>query len=475
MDQSTIEELQKVPLFSTLSGGQSSCLALGEIIHLEAGKILATEGEPLDLFYVLLEGEMRVSRNYENQAVLMGVTKPGMFLGEISLLLDSPNLATVRTLKPCRLFRLNKDGFWAMLSGCPSVASQIFRTMATRVRNMEGFSQQREKLASLGTMAAGLAHELNNPATAARRASANLREVVDNLQDCACELHESLQPEHWQPLVDISQTAIARLAKPAVLDSVARSDREDVLAAWLGQHGVADGWKLAPAFVNAGLDSGELAALAGKLPREALGFAFGWLEASLSLHSLLNEIEGSTTRIAELVKAVKAYSYMDQTPMQDVDVHEGIENTLTMLGHKLKNVTLTRKYDRAIPRILAYGGELNQVWTNLLDNAVDAVKGKGKICVATFLDDDQVVVEIADNGSGIPPDVQSHIFEPFYTTKGVGSGTGLGLVISSRIVANRHGGEIEFESVPGDTRFKVRLPIKRASNSPSAPYEIKNA
>jgi len=432
---------------------------------LDAGKILATEGEALESFFVLLEGEMRVSRNYGNQAVLMGVTKPGMFLGEISLLLDSPNLATVRTLKPCRLFRLNKDGFWQMLSACPSVSSQIFRTMATRVRNMEGYSQQREKLASLGTMAAGLAHELNNPATAARRASAHLREVVDSLQSFACELHESLKPEHWEPLVNTSQSAIARQSKSAPMDSVTRSDREDQVVTWLERHGVADGWKLAPAFVTANMSDEELATLAAKLPREALGNALGWLEASLSLQALLNEVEGSTTRISELVKAVKAYSYMDQSPMQEVDVHEGIENTLTMLGHKLKNVTVTRKYDRAIPRIVAYGGELNQVWTNLLDNAIDAVKGTGKICVATFLDDDQVVVEIADNGSGIPPDVQSHIFEPFYTTKGVGSGTGLGLVISSRIVANRHGGEIEFESVPGDTRFKVRLPIKQAPQS----------
>jgi signal transduction histidine kinase len=467
MDASTLQELQKVPLFSTLSGGQSSCLERGEIVHLEAGKVLAREGESVESFYVLLEGEMRVSRNYENQAVLMGVSKPGMFLGEISLLLDSPNLATVRALKPCRLFRLDKDGFWQMLSGCPSVASQIFRTMATRVRNMEGYSQQREKLASLGTMAAGLAHELNNPATAARRASANLREVVDNLQSCACELHESLKPEHWQPLVDASQNAITRLAKSAPLDSVARSDREEQMATWLERHGVAEGWKLAPAFATANMSDAELETLAANLPREALGHAFGWLEASLSLHSLLNEVEGSTTRISELVKAVKAYSYMDQTAMQEVDVHEGIENTLTMLGHKLKNVSVTRKYDRAIPPIMAYGGELNQVWTNLLDNAIDAVKGTGKICIATFLDDDQVVVEIADNGSGIPPEVQSHIFEPFYTTKGVGSGTGLGLVISSRIVANRHGGEIEFESVPGDTRFKVRLPIKQSPQSPN--------
>jgi len=228
---------------------------------------------------------------------------------------------------------------------------------------------------------------------------------------------------------------------------------------------VPDGWKLSSAFVGAGLDAKELTALAAKIPANALPASLGWLEASLSLNSLLNEIDGSTTRIAELVKAVKSYSYMDQAPMQEIDVHEGIEDTLTMLGHKLKNVTVTRKYDRAIPRIMAYGGELNQVWTNLLDNAIYAVKGTGKICVATFLDDDQVVVEIADNGGGIPPDVQSHIFEPFYTTKGVGSGTGLGLVISDRIVGNRHGGEIEFTSEPGDTRFKVRLPIKHVPQS----------
>ena len=260
---------------------------------------------------------------------------------------------------------------------------------------------------------------------------------------------------------DVSHSALARVAKSAPIDSVTRSDREDAVAKSLEQQGVADGWKLAPAFVNAGLDGQELMVLAAKLPGEALRFAFGWLEARLSLNSLLNEVDGSTTRIAELVKAVKSYSHMDKSPMQEVDVHEGIESTLTMLGHKLKNVSVTRKFDRAVPRIMAYGGELNQVWTNLIDNAIDAVKGTGNICIATFLDDDQVMVEIADNGSGIPPEVQAHIFEPFYTTKAVGSGTGLGLVISNRIVADRHGGEIEFESHPGETRFKVRLPVSR--------------
>jgi signal transduction histidine kinase len=462
MDPASLQTLRTVPIFAELSEGRMSCLQPGEVIHVDAGTRLVNESEPTEFFYVLLEGELRATRNYGNQTVLLGIVKPGMFLGEIALLLDSPSGATVRALKPSRLFRLHKDHFWQMLSTCPSVASEIFRTMATRVRNVEGYSQQREKLASLGTMAAGLAHELNNPATAARRASCNLREVVDNLQSSACELHEFLTAEHWQPLVDASHRAVDRLAKSAPLDSVARSDREEQIAAWLEKHGVNGGWKLAPAFVTAQMSDDELAALAKALPQKSLRFAFGWLEATLSLNALLNEIEGSTARIAELVKAVKSYSHMDQSPMQKIDIHEGIENTLTILGHKLKRVTVTRKFDRTIPPIMAYGGELNQVWTNLIDNAIDAVNGTGKICIATFLDDDQVVVEIADNGSGIPPEVQLHIFEPFFTTKGVGSGTGLGLMISNRIVADRHGGEIEFESEPGDTRFKVRLPIKQA-------------
>ena len=461
MDQSTLQEIRAIPLFSNLSGEQTSCFEPGAIIQLEAGKVLMNEGDPVESFYVLLTGEMRASSNYGNQTILMGIVKPGMWFGELPLLLDSPTIATIRALKPCRLFRLGKNDFWPMLSACPSVASQIFRTMATRVRNIEGYSQQREKLASLGTMAAGLAHELNNPATAARRASAHLRQVVEDVQSFACELHQRLTPQQFQHLIDASHSALARVAKSAPIDSVTRSDREDEVAKSLEQQGVADGWKLAPAFVNAGLDGQELMVLAARLPGEALRFAFGWLEARLSLNSLLNEVDGSTTRIAELVKAVKSYSHMDKSPMQEVDVHEGIESTLTMLGHKLKNVSVTRKFDRAVPRIMAYGGELNQVWTNLIDNAIDAVKGTGNICIATFLDDDQVMVEIADNGSGIPPEVQAHIFEPFYTTKAVGSGTGLGLVISNRIVADRHGGEIEFESHPGETRFKVRLPVSR--------------
>jgi signal transduction histidine kinase len=240
-----------------------------------------------------------------------------------------------------------------------------------------------------------------------------------------------------------------------------RSDREEVLTQWLDQHDIPEGWRLASAFVSAGLDSDWLAQLTEKLATGTRTAALNWLEARLNLQLLLKLVDQSTARVAELVKAVKSYTYMDQSPNQEVDVHEGIESTLTMLGHKLKNVTLVRAFDRSAPRIMAYGSELNQVWTNLIDNAIDAVQGSGKICVGTFVEDNQVVVEIMDNGQGIPPEIQSRIFEPFFTTKGVGSGTGLGLLISHRIVADHHGGEIEFESKPGETRFKVRLPLTR--------------
>ena len=253
------------------------------------------------------------------------------------------------------------------------------------------------------------------------------------------------------------------------LDHIARSDHADSVANQLEAHGVAGAWDLAPTFVNFGLDSDWLDKLTDKLPATSHADALCWLEARLNLKSLVSQVEQSTARIAELVKAVKSYSYMDQSPMQEVDIHEGIESTLTILGHKLKNVTLVRAFDRSVPRIMAYGSELNQVWTNLIDNAIAAVNGSGKICIGTSLEDDQLVVEIVDDGPGIPREVQSRMFEPFFTTKPVGTGTGLGLIISNRIVGDRHGGEIEFESRPGETRFKVRLPIHR--EQPSTPEQ----
>ncbi len=461
MDEATFLEVRSAPLFSELTGAQLACVEAGEVFDAPPGTVLVTQGARSPYFFVILSGELRLSRTYDRQEVLMGVLKPGMFTGEVTLLLDIPWLATARVIKPARLFQIRREDFWRMLGACHSVAQEIFQSAARKMRNMEGYSQQREKLASLGTMAAGLAHELNNPASAASRAAAQLRETTDKAQSLLCQLSDILNRDQWRALAFAAQHASEQSATAPALGHLDRSDRVEGMTEWLESRGVGKAWELAPTFLAAGVDIAWLEVLLAKLPPESHSGALGWLEARLDLRALLTDVEQSSGRVAALVKAMKSYSYMGQSPMQEVDIHDGLESTLTMLGHQLKNVTLVRQYDRSVPRITAFGSELNQVWTNLIVNAIDAVEGRGKICVGTRDDDGQLVVEIADDGPGIPPDVQAHLFEPFYTTKPVGAGTGLGLVISNRIIADRHGGEIEFESRPGETRFTVRLPVKR--------------
>ena len=463
MDSTLLQTLRQTSLFANLKDDQLDCIQCGEVIEVPAGGVLVEANAPAEYFFLNLEGEVRISRKYDQQEVLLAINKPGMFMGEIPLLLDAPWHAMVRVSKPSRFFRVSQANFWRMLSNCPCVAKEIFRTAANRVRNLEGYSHQRQKLVSLGTMAAGLAHELNNPAAAARRAASQLQETVSAIQTLICELGGVLEVEDWERLSSAEQEATRLLNGAAPLDSLTRSDREEVIVRWLEEQGVPEGWKLAASFVNAGLDPDWLSKLTGNLSPDARTVALNWLEARLTLQSLLKLVDQSTGRVADLVKAIKSYTHMDESPMQEIDIHEGLESTLTMLGYKLKNMQVIRAFDRSLPRIMAYGSELNQVWTNLIDNAIDAAKGSGKICVGTFKEDNQVVVEIVDNGPGIPAEVQARMFEPFFTTKAVGSGTGLGLLISNRIVANRHGGEIEFESKPGETRFKVRLPLGRGA------------
>ena len=461
-------ELQKLPLFAGLSAAESSCLEQGEEIEVAAGESVAKEGEPADYFHVIVAGEIRVSKTYGSQNVVMAVHAAGKFFGEVSLLLDMPYFVDAKARTACRLLRYSKEQFWSLMRNCPSVSKEILRTMAARLRGLEGFSQRREKLVSLGTMAAGLAHELNNPAAAARRAAADLLTVAGGLPFLACRLNKQQLSTDQSDAVAQLLRDLASRPRPTPLDPLTRADREEELLGWLEQHRIADAWKLTSALVNAGLDRSWLDGVAKHFPQEAIGDVLGWMTGTLALQDLTQQVERSTGRIAELVNAVKAYSYEGRAPVQDVDIHEGLESTLTILSHKLKGVTLMRDYDRSLPRIPAYGTELNQVWTNLIDNAVDAVNGHGEVRICTRRDDDHLVVEIHDNGPGIPENVREHLFEPFFTTKGVGKGTGLGLIISYRIVADRHHGEIEFESKPGHTAFVTRLPMTRDALETSA-------
>ena len=455
-------ELRKLPLFAGLSPEDSSCLEQGEEILVPAGDIIAREGEAANYFYVILEGEIRVSKTYGSQEVVMAVHTPGKFFGEVPLLLEMPYFITAQVRKPCRLVRFSKEEFWRMMRLCPSVATEILRTMAARLRGVESFSHQREKLVSLGTMAAGLAHELNNPASAARRAAAELLTVAAGLPTLACRLNKwHFTAAQAEALAALQHEIASRERASGPWDPVTRSDREEGLGTWLEQRGIADAWKLAGVLVNVGLEPAWLDRVAQQFPEEAVGDVIGWIAGTLGLGDLTQQVERSTARIGELVNAVKAYSYEGRAPLQMIDIHEGLESTLTMLSHKLKGVTLIREYAPSLPHIPAYGNELNQVWTNLIDNAIDAVSQKGEVRVRTRREDHQVVVEIEDNGIGISEDIKPHLFEPFFTTKGVGKGTGLGLVISYRIISDRHGGEIEFDSRPGHTTFHVRLPMTR--------------
>jgi signal transduction histidine kinase len=304
------------------------------------------------------------------------------------------------------------------------------------------------------------------PAAAAGRATIQLHQIFQALPSLSIKVYQrkNMKPEQLAYIAELEHNLIREYTSKSSLhlDALTESDKEEQITSWLGTHSVSDSWNLAQTLVSAGLDTVHLDTIRNSLPSDSLPDVLSWLDARLSSEVLLKEIEQSTVRISELVKAIKAYSYMDQAPIQEIDVHEGLESTLTILGHKLKagSITLTRKYDRTLPRISAYGSELNQVWTNIIDNAIDAIGERhGKISLRTIRESNNIVVEISDDGPGIPQDIQSRIFEQFFTTKGVGKGTGLGLSISYSIVVGMHKGDISFNSKPGDTRFEIRLPI----------------
>lgn len=465
-----LEALRQVPLFANLAQEQLQCLAeLGTEIWLAPGAQIATQGDPPDGFYIILEGQTEWTRNVEGEIVPAVILGTGEIFAELILLLDEPYPTSGRALTTVHLYKLRPDEFWKMLELCPTIMRQILKIAIQRAQIHETVTQQQAKLISLGTLSAGLAHELNNPAAAVRRNVQNLKDILQKLPILALKLHssianfasEGIANEQMKFLAELyQQTASAQSYTP--LDPLTQCESEDAVSDWLETHKVKNAWKLAPTLVAAELNVERLDEIAKHIESTCLEHVLTWLEATLTGTKLLEEINVSSVRISELIQSMKDYSYMDQASLQQVDIHEGIESTLTILKHKLKyGVAVNRDYGE-LPQIYAYGRELNQVWTNLIDNAIDAMQGKGELTIRTRQERDQIVVEIADTGAGIPQDVREHVFEPFFTTKGVGAGTGLGLDITRRIVVQRHHGDISFDSKPGGTHFYVHLPITQS-------------
>ena len=470
-DSMSQEFLRQLPLFVGLAEEDLERLcAMAETETLPAGEVLMEEGGLGDALYVILDGTFEITKRSQERDLWIATRGPGEMLGEISLLERTPRSATVRAATDCRVLRIRREDFEQLLTKSSSAAMAMLRTVTARLRNTELMLRQSEKMAALGTLSAGLAHELNNPAAAVRRSATQLRESLAGLQRHAAGLGAlNPSPEAMAAVNTLRMELPQRATSPVRLDPLARSDLEGEVGGWLEEQGVDQPWELAPAIVALGWHAADLEDLTTPFTSAQKPVFLCWLATACTVYALLDEVSLGAGRISEIVQAVKSYSYLDQAPVQLVDVHEGIENTLIILRHKLKGgVTVVKDYVPDLPRIEAYANELNQVWTNLIDNAIDAMNGHGVLRIRTYGQvkpgdggtRSEIIVEISDNGPGISPEVQGRIFDAFFTTKEPGKGTGLGLHISYNIVVNRHHGEIKVESQPGQTAFRVTLPVQ---------------
>jgi signal transduction histidine kinase len=455
--------LRAVPLFQGLSEDKLSWISEhADKVELEADSVIARQGDPPDGFYVVMEGETEWTRRVGQEDVFVVTLGEGSIFAELIMVLDAPYPTTGHAVTDVGLLKLDASAFWEMLRVCPEVLRGILATSVERAELHESVSQRHGKLISLGTMAAGLAHELNNPAAAIGRSATEARKAFREASERAAELGTlDLAGEQRSFVAGLPEEVVRRSKTAPSLDSLEASDLEDELALWMEDHGVEEGWEISPTLAAAGLDIDWLEGIAEQVPAAALPGVLLWLRATMVGDELLREVEGGSARISELVGAIKTYTHMDKAASREVDVHAGLNSSLIMLGHKLKkgDVEVVRDYEKNLPHVCGHAGELSQVWMNLLDNAIDALDGHGRITVRTASENGRVLVEIADDGPGIPEDVRERIFEPFYTTKDVGKGTGLGLDISHRVVVEDHKGDIRVLSKPGDTRFQVRLPI----------------
>src|ERR1700694_4881730 len=459
-------ELLRVPAFADLPDDQIAWfIGQSEELHLKAGASYFREGDPADAMFVVLEGQLQARGELAGETVVISM-KPGDVTGVLPFSRKKQFPVSARAVTDARVLRFPASLFPELVQKMPELTQRLVGLMSDRIRETTRMEQQRDRLASLGKLSAGLAHELNNPASAAKRAASQLRTILKKIRDASLELGR-------RDLTSVQKSEIERLEASFTQqdvvppDALTTSDLEDQIDSLLRSHGQNDLWQLAADLARRNIKPEVLESLFAALDAGTARAALVRIAASVEVASLLHEIESSTSRISDLVTAIKEYTYMDQAPVQNVDIVKSLETTLTILNHKLKQgVVVQRDYLRVPLLVNSFGSELNQVWTNIIDNAIDAMHGKGELRVRTYREDACVVVEIGDNGPGISPEVNPHIFEPFFTTKGVGEGTGLGLDTVQRVV-RKHRGSIQVSSEPGDTRFQVWLPLAEVPSKAS--------
>ncbi|MGH9049753.1 MAG: sensor histidine kinase [Acidimicrobiia bacterium] len=462
------EELRTLFLFERLSDDQLAWLAeRGRVVEYPAGGTIHTEGTPATCLFLLLSGTLAMSARVQGGELEMSRTDyRGAYTGAFNAYLPeggAPQLypATARAVTDCRLLELPANDFGRAVREWFPMAAHLLEGATTQGRAASNTVARHERLVALGSVTAGLTHELNNPVAAVMSASARLRDMLAEMREkVGVMVRTQLPADQLEAIADLAGRALEHRREAPTLSPLETSDREEELTDWMESHGVASAWELTPTLVAAGVDVDWLERFAEAVPPPHLGDGLSYPVRALESDGLLDEITEAVGRISGLLAAAKQYTQMDRAPLQSFDVHEGLDATLTMLGHKLGDIEVVREYDRGLPRISAYPGELNQVWTNLIDNAVDAMGASGTLTVRTGpARDDHLMVEIGDTGPGVPDEIRTRVFEPFFTTKEIGAGTGLGLDIAWQIVVGRHGGEILLESAPGNTRFQVVLPI----------------